>query len=211
VGIPVTRLAPFDGGAETDQLRSLVASAKGGDRAAIRALLKTVAPVVARAARRVMGRDNPDAEDVAQQALAAFVDGLPTFREESTVVHFAERIAVYRAMTARRDGRVRQRFVALVDDEDETASVPASGPTLDGALAERDRRELLLEALETLPPPQAEALALHFLFDHTIREIAGMIEVPVETVRSRLRLGRAALRASIVNDARLAALLEEGP
>lgn len=206
----MTRPAPCDELAQTDELRSLVAAAKGGDRAAVRALVKAVAPVVARAARRVMGRDNPDAEDVAQQALAAFVDGLPTFREESTVVHFAQRIAVYRAMTARRDGRVRQRFVALVG-EDETSNVPAEGPTLDGAVAERDRRELLLEALEALPPPQAEALALHFLFDHTVREIAGMLGVPAETVRSRLRLGKQALRARIVNDMRLAALLEEGP
>lgn len=210
MGIPLTRPAPSDERAETDELRPLVAAAKAGDRAAVRALLMVVAPVVARAARRVMGRANPDAEDVAQQALAAFADGLRTFREESTVVHFAQRIAVYRAMTARRDGRVRQRFAAEAGDE-ETSSVAAPGPTLDGALAERDRRELLLEALEALPPPQAEALALHFLFDHTVREIAGMIGVPAETVRSRLRLGKQALRARIVGDTRLAALLEEGP
>jgi RNA polymerase sigma-70 factor (ECF subfamily) len=68
----------------------------------------------------------------------------------------------------------------------------------------------LLEALEALPPPQAEALALHFLFDHTVPEIAGMLGVPPETVRSRLRLGKQALRARIVSDTRLAALLEEG-
>jgi RNA polymerase sigma-70 factor (ECF subfamily) len=193
-----------------DELRPLVAAAKGGDRAAVRALLMVVAPVVARAARRVMGRANPDAEDVAQQALAAFADRLSTFREESTVVHFAQRIAVYRAMTARRDGRARQR-VAAQADEAETLNVAAAGPSLDGALVERDRRELLLEALEALPPPQAEALALHFLFDHTVPEIAGMIGVPAETVRSRLRLGKQALRARIVSDPRLAALLEEGP
>ena len=65
-----------------------------------------------------------------------------------------------------------------------------------------------MRALEALPDPQAEALALHFLFDHTVVEIAGMVGVPQETVRSRLRLGKQALRALITNDGTLAALRE---
>jgi RNA polymerase sigma-70 factor (ECF subfamily) len=173
----------------------------------MRALLTAVAPVVARAARRVLGRANPDAEDVAQQSLAAFVEGLQTYRAESTVKHFAERIAVYRALTARRDAQVQQRHLtpALALDELVADIVPAH----DVALAGRHRRELLLEALETLSSVQAEALALHFLFDHTIGEIAGMMGTPEETVRSRLRLGKQSLRARIMGDPRLAALREE--
>ena len=79
----------------------------------------------------------------------------------------------------------------------------------DVALEGRARRELLLEALETLSPPQAEVLALHFLFDHTIGEIAGMMGTPEETVRSRLRLGKQSLRARIMRDPRLVPLREE--
>jgi len=69
-------------------------------------------------------------------------------------------------------------------------------------------RAALLSAMDALPPAQAEALALHFLFDHTVAEIAAMADCPEETIRSRLRLGKRTLRALIGRDARLASLRE---
>lgn len=212
MGIALNRVAPFVEAGALDDLRPLVAAARTGDRVAMRTLLGAVAPVVARAARRVLGRANPEAEDVAQQALAAFVERLDTFRAESTVKHFAERIAVYRALTARRDAQTRLRLVTAdvpLEDIGSTEMGVSREPAHDVVLAGRARRELLLEALETLSPPQAEVLALHFLFDHTVVEIAGMMGTPEETVRSRLRLGKQALRARIMGDPRLAPLRED--
>lgn len=210
MGIALTRAAPLEDADSSDELRPLVAPARGGDRAAMRTLLLAVAPVVARAARRVLGRANPEAEDVAQQALAAFVERLDSFREESTVKHFAERIAVYRALTARRDAQVRGRHVSAEISLDEIGHTGGpSGEAPHTAALQGRRRELVLEALETLPAAQAEALALHFLFDHTVVEIAGMTGTPPETVRSRLRLAKQGLRARIMGDPRLSPLREE--
>ena len=193
-----------DDAAPADILATLIRPAADGDRAAMRALLAAVAPVVARAARRVLGTGHSDVEDVAQQALAAFVRRLPHFRGESSIAHFAERIAVYRALSARRDDGARRRVtVPFAPDEiDELPSPP-------GDTEEAGRRALLLEALDGVPAPQSEALALHFLFDHTVAEIAEILSIPEETVRSRLRRGKQALRAKIVKSERLATLWEE--
>jgi hypothetical protein len=49
---------------------------------------------------------------------------------------------------------------------------------------------------------------LHFLFDRTIAEIAAMTAAAEETVRSRLRLGKQALRSKIEKDGRFRALRE---
>ena len=175
----------------------------------MRALLLAVAPQVARAARRVLGRSHPDVEDVGQQALAALVERLPLFRGESSVAHFAERIAVYRALTARRNAGVRRRFATeLLPPEIVSAATDAAVSPFAGAV-EQARRAQLLEALDALPAAQAEALVLHFLFDHTVAEIAAMTGAPDETVRSRLRLGKQALRVKIERDVRLGALREE--
>jgi RNA polymerase sigma-70 factor (ECF subfamily) len=191
-----TTSAP-DEGAE-----ALVRPAMRGDRSAMRALLVVLVPVVARAARRVLGRGHPDIDDVGQQALGALVQRLPSFRGESSVAHFAERIAVYKALSARRDAGARRRLVEAAAREGEGASAPPD------TASEPSCRALLLEALDTLSPEQAEALTLHFLFDHTVPEIAAVAGVPAETVRSRLRLGKQALRARIQKDERLVALRE---
>jgi RNA polymerase sigma factor (sigma-70 family) len=184
-------------------LLALVGPASQGNGAAMRALLTAVAPVVLRAARRMLGRDHPDIEDVAQQALVGLVDRLPLFRGESSVAHFAERIAVYRALTTRRDAGVRRR---VVDQAVLEASDADSAPSPLVVAEARARLALLHDALDTLSPPQAEALALHFLFDHTVSEIAAMTDAAEETVRSRLRLGKQSLRANIEKSARLRAL-----
>jgi len=192
---------------EGDPLARFVLPAVRGDKAAMRSLLVALAPVVLRAARRMLGRSHPDVEDVAQQALTGLVERLPVFRGDSSVAHFAERIAVYRALTMRRNAGVERRRVAeaLQAQPEEDGSATRSPFTLVAAQAER---ALLLEALDSLPAPQAETLALHFLFDHTVAEIAGMIDVPHETVRSRLRLGKQALRARIDDQRRFRALRE---
>jgi RNA polymerase sigma-70 factor (ECF subfamily) len=190
-----------------DPPAALVTRAQSGDRAALRALLTVVSPVVARACRRVLGDRHPDLDDVAQQALTGFVQRLRFFRGDSSVAHFAERITVYRALTWWRDARVRLRMtVAVAPDELETR--PSGGPAPDAELAASRVRALLLTAMEALPPAQEEALVLHFLFDHTVAEIAAMADCPEETVRSRLRLGKQALRTRITEDVRLRPLRE---
>ena len=198
--------APAQGSEDDTQLRAAAA----GDPAAMRALLLEVAPLISRAVRRVLGGRHPDVEDVAQQALAGLVARLPSFRGDSSVAHFAQRVAVYRALTARRDARVRAGLVTAAEPDD-LARAPDAGPGPLAEAIEASRRALLLEALDGLPPAQAEALTLHFLFDHTVAEIAGMAEVSVETVRSRLRLGKQALRARIQGVGRLSALGEGLP
>jgi RNA polymerase sigma-70 factor (ECF subfamily) len=186
----------------------MVTGATRGDPGAMRDLLVSVAPIVARTARRVMGRHHPDVEDVAQQALSAFVERLPTFRNESSITHFAERITVYRALTARRDAAVRGRFIVADGDLMDAVADDMVARSAEGEAADSACRRLLLRALDAIAPPQAEALALHFLFDYTVSEIAEAAGVAEETVRSRLRLGKQALRALIEREPSLAALRE---
>ena len=70
------------------------------------------------------------------------------------------------------------------------------------------RRELVRRLLDELPDVIAEALALHFILGYTVEEIAAAASVPVNTVWSRLRLGKRALRRKLSGDAQLAEMLE---
>jgi RNA polymerase sigma-70 factor (ECF subfamily) len=69
------------------------------------------------------------------------------------------------------------------------------------------RLALVRQLLGELPPVIAEALALHYLLDHTVHEIAVMVSVSPNTVWSRLRLGKKALRKKLERDKELAGML----
>jgi RNA polymerase sigma-70 factor (ECF subfamily) len=55
-------------------------------------------------------------------------------------------------------------------------------------------RRWAVSVLDELPLPQRHAVVLHHLLDMTVPEIALELDLPRETVRSRLRLARARLR-----------------
>jgi RNA polymerase sigma-70 factor (ECF subfamily) len=55
----------------------------------------------------------------------------------------------------------------------------------------------VVSALRELPAPQREALALHYLADLPVREVADTLGCSVGTVKSRLKRGRDALAVTL--------------
>jgi RNA polymerase sigma-70 factor, ECF subfamily len=191
-----------------DELANIARAAATGDRSATHALLVALAPHLLRTVRSLLGRDNPDAEDVAQEAALVVLGALPTFRGDSSVVRFATRTTVLVAMNARRKRAATKRGgdrAPLATDLDELVAHP-DGPEerLVRARAGAAVRALLL----TLPAPQAEALALHCVGGCTLAEIAATTNAPLQTVKSRLRLARRALRQTLDGKPALVELLE---
>ena len=192
----------------TGRLERLAQAAQRRDPTALRELLHAVAPQVLGAARAILGAGAADLEDVAQESMIAFFHALPAFRGESSVGHYACRIAARIAIAARR--RERQANQRL--DEMGRVSAPPGAlmSSLDAdALAAR-RRELLRSLLADIPEEQAESLALRVVMGYSMQEVADATGVPLNTVRSRLRLAKEALRKRIEADAGAAEILEEG-
>jgi DNA-directed RNA polymerase specialized sigma24 family protein len=80
----------------------------------------------------------------------------------------------------------------------------------DGHHLARRRHALLHGLLDSLPEAQAETLALRIVLGFSLEETAAPTAVPLNTVRSRVRLAREALRARIEADPALLELLEDG-
>lgn len=64
-----------------------------------------------------------------------------------------------------------------------------------------DVRLALVAALRILPQHQREALALHYLADLPVAEVAETLGVPIGTVKARLSRGRTALAAVLGTEA----------
>jgi RNA polymerase sigma-70 factor (ECF subfamily) len=76
-------------------------------------------------------------------------------------------------------------------------AVVRTGPPPESTGPPSDDTVLLTTALRRLPGPLRQALALHYLFDQSIAEIARETGAPEGTVKSWLSRGRAALAAEL--------------
>jgi RNA polymerase sigma-70 factor (ECF subfamily) len=156
-------------------------------------LVTRLLPRVRRIARAFLKR-NADADDAAQLALLEILRSASTYRGEASVEGWAKCIAVRAVLRFAQEERRRDRLIDRSDSgEDETA--PDEGDRAAEALP-RELREYLGE----LPEPQRSALILHHALGHSVDEIAEMTEVSPDTVKSRLRLGTAALRKKVQQD-----------
>jgi len=129
-----------------------------------------------------------------QQALIALVQALPNFRGECEPAHYASRIALRAAVAARKASRARR---GRLDESVELDTIVSSADTPSDLVRAQRRRKLVLELLNELPEEQAESMALRFVLGWSLDEVAKTTNAPVNTVRSRLRLAKEALRRRI--------------
>lgn len=203
--------AQTSGERHPDELAGLARAATQGDRSAAHALLVALAPHLLRTVRSLLGRNDADVEDIAQEAALVVLDALRSFRGESTVLRFATRTAVLVAMNARRKRAANKRGSKLTSSERDLDAIIVSSDSPEQRLARARATEAVRELLLTLPAPQAEALALHCVAGASLAEIAATSGAPLQTVKSRLRLARQALREKLDAEPALLELLEGEP
>ncbi len=176
----------------------LAREAAAGDTRATAELLRMIGPRVGAVVRAVMGAVMADVDDVVQLALLGFVQALPAFRGECDPTGYACRIAARAAVAARRRARARHATTGVAIDDVLPPATTDPSPHDDAARARRT--QLLRELLETLPEEQAECLALRAVLGWSLEEVASASGVPINTVRSRVRLAKEALRRRIESD-----------
>ena len=182
-------------GAGHERLTPLVLRAQQGEADAITQVVSDLAPGVLRALTALLGRQHPDLEDLAQDVLLAVMAALPDFRGDSTLLHFAVRIAARKSVLVRRRTRsVLGWLEGFWRGEHPLRQAPTSAH--EQMRGER-QRTLLRLLLSELPDAQAEALLLRVVCGHSIEEISSITQTPFNTVRSRLRLAKEALRQRI--------------
>lgn len=180
VGAPhlVTVAAPQD-----PRIRAAVE----GDRAAAEALLGELLPRVRNLVRYLV-RGDGDVDDIAQEALLAILRGLGTYRGEGAFTSWADRVVARTTFAYLRKVR---KVSAMRAHGADLAAVPDRGQPPDLYASRRDAVKLLDE----LPYEQRHVLVLHHVVGMSVAEVAGEIGAPIETVRSRLRIGKQKLRA----------------
>ena len=168
---------------------ALIGAVARGDRAAFAALFGQFAPRIKALLMR-RGTQAAEAEELAQEAMLAIWRKAAQF-DPARATAAAWIFAIARNLSI--DAH-RRAAPAPAPDPGLAPDLPA---TADALLAEAERAARVRAVIATLPAEQAEALRLAFFDDHSHADIEVRLGIPLGTVKSRLRLAMARLRAAL--------------
>jgi RNA polymerase sigma factor (sigma-70 family) len=127
-------------------------------------------------------RDRPEAEDLAQEAMARALKRWDTVRGSASPPAYVYKVALNLYRSALRRAAVAFRH-ALRDPRPDPGPDPST-----------DQRLAVLDMLKSLPRAQCEALVLADWLGFTSEEAARILGIKPESVRGRTHRARAALR-----------------
>lgn len=157
-----------------------------GDQFAFAELVREHQAMVFSLAYRVL-QNRELAEDVAQEIFLQLYQNLSAIQSPSHLVFYLRKVAMHRCIDQTR--RRRHRPQISLDDAPEPAAVASSS---DPMLA-----EILRKLVAALPEVPRMIVTLRYQEDLGPAEIAEVMELPVNTVKSHLRRSLALLREKI--------------
>jgi RNA polymerase sigma-70 factor (ECF subfamily) len=139
--------------------------------------------------------DHATAEEITLDVFTRVWEKAVTYRgEQAQVSTWLISITRYRAIDELRRRGARPQVASL--DLAETSAAPAQRAAGPEAAAELSlQRQRVRAALAGLPAEQQQVLVLAYFQGHTHREIAAVLDQPLGTVKTRIRLGMQKLRA----------------
>jgi RNA polymerase sigma-70 factor (ECF subfamily) len=177
----------------------LVGLARARDEAAVREIVRRYNQRLFRAARSIM-RNDGDAEDVVQAGYVQAFTHLQNFRGESALSTWLTRIVLNEAL-----GRMRRRRPTTGLEAIEAAQANGGAqiiefpllqdhPDPEAAMSRLEIRELLEQAVDSLPEAFRAVFVLRDVEGLSAEETAAQLQIRPETVNTRLFRARRRLR-----------------
>lgn len=178
----------------TDTLK-LIQDWQAGDERAAEALYAAHRDHAFRLAYGLLG-DAEDAEEAAQDALTYALTHIHQYApERASFATWLHTITVSRCRDRQR--RKRLASFSLTEWLGLGRDIPDPEPGPEAAVIAAEGRDALLLAIQGLNPPLREALVLRYWAGHTFQEIADIMDCPLPTAQSRVRLAYQQLRARL--------------
>lgn len=183
---------------EIDQ--ALVERAQGGEQHAFDQLVSKYQRKLGRLLSRFI-RDPAEVEDVTQEAFIKAYRALPNFRGESAFYTWLYRIAINTAKNYLVSMGRRAPTTTGFDHEEaesfDDAEALRDTATPENELMGREIADTVNRAVATLPEDLRTAITLREIEGLSYEEIAGVMNCPIGTVRSRIFRAREAIAAEL--------------
>lgn len=182
----------IDWGREDRDLAILVADVARGDERALATLYDRTSRIVYGLALRIV-REASCAEDITLEVYAQVWRTAERYDpDRGAVSSWLVTLVRSRAIDWLRSRRGRNWRVE--ETLDEASPLPDSRPTPELATIEAGRAQLVRRAMADLPPEQRKMIELAYFSGMTHSEIADRSDLPLGTVKTRLRMGVLRLR-----------------
>jgi RNA polymerase sigma-70 factor, ECF subfamily len=192
------KMIPDD--ASSIETRSLVASAKVGDREAFSVLASIYRNRILSVARRML-KNLEDAEDVTQQTLMKAFLNIGDFKGSCAFSTWVTRIAINEALMWKRRLRAHREVSWSGSPEIEESGIvpeaPDHRPNPEQSYASQESHQILRTAIHHLEPRSREALEFRGLNEGSIKDLALAQGTSIASAKSRLFRGRRILRAKL--------------
>jgi RNA polymerase sigma-70 factor (ECF subfamily) len=175
-----------------DNEREIIRGWKRGDKRAYEALVRRYMTDAYLVAYGYVGNAE-DARDLSQEAFVKVYQARARFDEERPFYPWLYRVLRNHCLNFMRRGRVE----VSIDDENAHREIASPRPTALEDLESDERRRIVRAAVARLSDDHREIIVLKNFKDHSYKEIAEILEIPIGTVMSRLFYARQALRALV--------------
>ncbi len=186
-------------GMNKDSDGALVAATKRGDTQAFEELVLRHKQRVLAVAQRITN-NREDAEDVAQESFHKVFLHLHDFQEKSRFSTWLTRIAMNEAFMLLR----RRRGVVEVLPENPDDSINSSSesfvdqsPNPEESCSQRERTQLLTQAINRLGPTIRAAVLLRDIEERSVKETAQILGASITAMKARVFQGRRKLRRNL--------------
>ena len=145
-------------------------------------------------------RDRGEAEDVLQEVFVRVWDRADSYNSSlGTPAAWLVRISRNRAIDRLRSRTVRAAVQAPEVERPEQARDPAPNADPEQFAASSEERRAIVEALSALPPEQRLLIESAFFEGYTQSELAERFDLPLGTVKTRIRTGMQSLRRALAS------------
>ena len=196
MGLFFRRPSDWDGDGSMDDLIALVRRAQACDLDAYGYLVQRFQDMAVGYAYAYLG-DVHLAEDAAQEAFIEAYAHLSQLRHPAAFAAWLQKIVFKHCDRLRRG---KQLATVSLDAAGEVAT---SACDLAALIEANELKQQVRQAIWALPPNERTVIALFYISDYSQREIGAFLDLPVMTIKNRLRSARTRLRVSML------ALLQE--
>ncbi|MEW9108181.1 RNA polymerase sigma factor [Cytobacillus gottheilii] len=132
------------------------------------------------------------AEDLYQDVLMAAFIALPSFQEQTKMKNWLFKIGINKCRDHWRKQKAQQRYweeKAYMNDDYSLVNT-----ILEDEIIQKDTNKEVKETLEDLPEIYKEPLLLFYYHNQTLVEISRSSNIPLSTVKTRIRRGKERLK-----------------